>query len=306
MICSGGGSTPPDREFSLEKPKSFNPATNYPEWPWSTISDIAVDPSNSQIVYASDLMFGMYRSTDGGTNWVQINEGLTMREVSSLALSDDGNILYAGTRGGGVFRLVLINYAPEILSTSPDPDSTISITKGDSLEFKIFTYDLNADTLSYSWVLDDQLLEGSTGDSYLLRTTDLVVGNHSLTVEVADADTSVSLTWDIDVIAPGIVDNEELPNIPETFALMQNHPNPFNPVTKISYDLPADCDVKLTIYNLLGQKVKVLVGRHQTAGCKHIYWDGKDDWGKEVGSGAYFYRIQAGDFVQTKKMVLVK
>lgn len=93
--------------ISFEKPVFFDAKSGYPEWPWSTVSDIVVDPSNSQIVYASDLMFGVYRSDDGATNWVRINEGLSMREVSSLAISDDGKILYAGTQGGGVFRLVL-------------------------------------------------------------------------------------------------------------------------------------------------------------------------------------------------------
>jgi len=93
--------------ISLEKPKFFSAKSSYPEWPWSTVSDIVVDPSNSQVVYASDLMFGIYRSDDAGANWVRINDGLSMREVSSLAISDDGKILYAGTHGGGVFRLVL-------------------------------------------------------------------------------------------------------------------------------------------------------------------------------------------------------
>jgi photosystem II stability/assembly factor-like uncharacterized protein len=93
--------------ISFEKPVFFNAKSGYPEWPWSTVSDIVVDTSNSQIVYASDLMFGVYRSDDGATNWVRINEGLSMREVSSLAISDDGKILYAGTQGGGVFSLVL-------------------------------------------------------------------------------------------------------------------------------------------------------------------------------------------------------
>jgi flagellar hook assembly protein FlgD len=70
--------------------------------------------------------------------------------------------------------------------------------------------------------------------------------------------------------------------------------------------LPADCYVKLTIYNLLGQKVRVLVDDHQSAGYKTVFWDGKDRQGTEVASGIYFYKIQAGAFVQTKKMLLLK
>ncbi|MCK4223778.1 MAG: T9SS type A sorting domain-containing protein [candidate division Zixibacteria bacterium] len=93
---------------------------------------------------------------------------------------------------------------------------------------------------------------------------------------------------------------------PKEFALSQNYPNPFNPDCEIKYALPTNCQVTLTIYNVLGQKVKVLVDEYQSAGNKLVKWDGKDDQGREVTSGVYFYRIQAGDFVQSKKMVLMK
>lgn len=93
---------------------------------------------------------------------------------------------------------------------------------------------------------------------------------------------------------------------PDAFGLSQNHPNPFNPETEISYDLPNDACVNLTILNILGQKVKTLVDEFQDAGHKTVHWNGKDEGGNKVSSGTYFYRIQAGDHSQTKKMVLVK
>jgi hypothetical protein len=99
-------------------------------------------------------------------------------------------------------------------------------------------------------------------------------------------------------------EKEELP--PESFSLSQNYPNPFNPQTQIVYALPRECHVKVTIFNLLGQRVKVLVDKHQKAGVKRVYWDGKDEQGVEVASGIYLYKIQAGDFVQSKKMVIPK
>jgi hypothetical protein len=95
-------------------------------------------------------------------------------------------------------------------------------------------------------------------------------------------------------------------SVPEHFALNQNYPNPFNPMCEISYALPTDCHVTLTIYNVLGQRVKVLVDEYQNAGNKTVSWDSKDDQGQEVTSGIYFYRIKAGDFVQSKKMVLLR
>jgi hypothetical protein len=95
-------------------------------------------------------------------------------------------------------------------------------------------------------------------------------------------------------------------NLPKEFSLSQNYPNPFNPQTVIQYALPHDCEVHITIYNILGQKVRTLVNEHQMAGYKRVEWDSKSDQGEEVASGIYFYRIHAGKFEQVKKMALIK
>lgn len=96
------------------------------------------------------------------------------------------------------------------------------------------------------------------------------------------------------------------PGTPPAFELFQNHPNPFNPETEISYVLPKDTYVNLTIYNILGQKVRTLVDGFETAGRKSVTWDGKDEGGNQVTSGVYFYRICAGDFEKTNRMVMLK
>jgi hypothetical protein len=93
---------------------------------------------------------------------------------------------------------------------------------------------------------------------------------------------------------------------PKTFTLFQNQPNPFNPETKISYYLPKVCNAKLTVYNLLGQRIKTLFDGQQEKGLHTLIWDGRSDDGSQLSSGIYFYRIQAGNFVQSRKMVLMK
>jgi hypothetical protein len=93
---------------------------------------------------------------------------------------------------------------------------------------------------------------------------------------------------------------------PKEFALFDNYPNPFNPNTEITYSLPQDAKVNLTIYNLLGEKVKTLADEYQTAGYKTVPWDGTDENGEVVSSGVYFYRLSAGNFTQAKKMILIK
>lgn len=105
---------------------------------------------------------------------------------------------------------------------------------------------------------------------------------------------------------PTDVTDDEETAVPREFSLSQNYPNPFNPHTVIEYALPKKSRVNITVYNLLGQKVKVLKDVLETAGYKRIVWDGTDDSGNEVTSGIYFYRIVAGDFNKAKKMVIVK
>lgn len=98
----------------------------------------------------------------------------------------------------------------------------------------------------------------------------------------------------------------QTPNLPKQFSLSQNYPNPFNPVTEIRYALPEECHAKLTIYNILGQKVKDLVDEYQPAGYKTVKWDGKDNKGVNVATGVYFYRLETEEFTQTKKMLLLR
>jgi hypothetical protein len=95
-------------------------------------------------------------------------------------------------------------------------------------------------------------------------------------------------------------------SIPEAFTLHQNFPNPFNPVTTLRYDLPSDALVTLSIYDMLGKEITQLVNTTQEAGFKSVQWDATDSMGRPVSAGVYLYQIQAGEFVQTKKMVLLK
>jgi len=101
------------------------------------------------------------------------------------------------------------------------------------------------------------------------------------------------------------VDNRS-ETFPQGFVLEQNFPNPFNPSTTLRYELPEDGLVNVTIYDMMGRQVSTLLSSHQTAGYKSIQWNATNDFGKPVSAGVYLYQIQAGEFVQTKKMVLLK
>ena len=94
--------------------------------------------------------------------------------------------------------------------------------------------------------------------------------------------------------------------LPDNYTLHQNYPNPFNPVTTLRYSLPFYDHVTLTIYDLSGREINQIVNTSQPAGFQSVVWNATDYFGRSVGAGVYLYQIQAGDFKDTKKMVLLK
>ena len=98
-----------------------------------------------------------------------------------------------------------------------------------------------------------------------------------------------------------------LETLPEKFTLYPAYPNPFNPITSIQYELPKDEIVHLAIYDVMGRKVRTLVSsQRQRSGYHRTTWNATNDLGQSVSAGMYIYTIQAGEFRQTKKMVLLK
>ena len=94
--------------------------------------------------------------------------------------------------------------------------------------------------------------------------------------------------------------------IPSVFSLSQNYPNPFNPYTNIRYDIPKDVFLNISIYDMTGKMINNIVNQHQNPGHFSVVWDGKNTKGENVAAGMYIYMIDAGEFRQTKKMILLK
>ena len=122
--------------------------------------------------------------------------------------------------------------------------------------------------------------------------------------------TDGSNTWAFMNPTPGSMNSElnikSSNNIPDKFVLYQNYPNPFNPITTLRYDLPEDALVYLTIYDIMGREIKKLVSSRQVANRRAIQWDATNNKGQTVSAGVYLYTIQANQFIQTKKMILLK
>jgi hypothetical protein len=127
-------------------------------------------------------------------------------------------------------------------------------------------------------------------------------GSDSFTFIVCDyslCDTATILI----TIHPLSIDEASLPT---EYAIHQNYPNPFNPVTTLRYDIPENALVNIIIYDMLGRQVKTLINQTQDAGYKSVVWNAANDYGKPVSAGIYLYQIQAGEYINTKKMVLLK
>tara|TARA_B100000686_G_scaffold306385_1_gene345752 strand:- start:331 stop:1806 length:1476 start_codon:yes stop_codon:yes gene_type:complete len=103
-----------------------------------------------------------------------------------------------------------------------------------------------------------------------------------------------------------ILNSPEFSMLPISHKIFNNYPNPFNPITTLRYDLTEDALVNITIYDMMGRVVKTMVNSQQNAGFKSVRWNATNDNGSPVSAGLYLYTIQAGDFRQTKKMVLLK
>ncbi len=134
-----------------------------------------------------------------------------------------------------------------------------------------------------------------------IEVTFAIVGGNSLTELQINADHAKNF-WE------GVwagVESEPGSYLPQ-FSLEQNFPNPFNPTTVIRWELAGSQEVELKIFNLLGQEIRTLVKENQAAGVHSAIWDGRDEAGNLVASGLYIYRIQAGDFVQSRKLLFMK
>jgi len=212
--------------------------------------------------------------------------------------------------------------APPIMGASVSSvEFTVEGSQPEDQVFTILLSDESTDkTVDVSGALDikaggDLTFTPSSGThgteiTVSLDASGLAIGDYTGTITLSSSETfnpTFEIGVDVGVTTPLSVWNLTDENaLPTTFALGQNYPNPFNPTTEVAFDLPTRTHVTLTVYNVLGQQVATLVNEQLAAGSYVADWDGRSAGGNAAASGIYFYRLQTGQFAETKKMVLLK
>ncbi|MGE5412479.1 MAG: alpha-amylase family glycosyl hydrolase [Clostridiales bacterium] len=138
--------------------------------------------------------------------------------------------------------------------------------------------------------------------------TEINVADNNMTVNLQPGEFHIYTTQKLPMPEADILNDVERDNstVVNSFALGQNYPNPFNPSTVISYQIASPSNVSLKIYDLLGREIKTLINQQQNSGSYHVEWKGDNNQGMKVSGGLYLYRLEAGNYVSTRKMMLIK
>jgi len=285
----------------------LNPA-NIGRWTWVDVSELGLQFSEGE-----DFHVGFTAVNLQPGDRVDLHAGVPVDSLpmrSSLMHNGEWVLFHDFDPEGHNFdiRVVVVEEPEPVveITTLTIPNACLEQYYNQAIEVEggipPYSWDLTAGSLP-----DSITLEGQTG---VISGQATCLDTSHFTIRVTDSGTpSLIDIQHLTLVTRRCSDNAEDDNgsvLPEHFVLRQNYPNPFNHACNIEYALSTDCRVTLTVYNILGQKVRVLVDEYQSAGHKSVTWDGKDDQGQDATSGVYFYRIQAGDFAEAKKMLLLK
>ena len=192
------------------------------------------------------------------------------------------------------------NRQPEIESFQP-ADTVFTVDYGQQIYFRVKAVDPDGDSLSYNWYFDGVPVP-FYADSFKIIIHQSFPLRDSVYVRVSDRESFRQVTWRFE-LQPQLVDRARTPH---HFALGQNYPNPFNPETTIEFSVPAPSHVSIKIFNTAGQLIRVLADNEFQAGTHRLVWDARNQAGNVVPSGIYYYEMHAGDFSETKKLLLLK
>jgi hypothetical protein len=269
-------------------------ATGFPGFLHTACYSLVVSGTNSFATfgptYFIPLRSGLMLSTNNGTSWTVVDTSFTDSLLFSLAVL--GTNLFAG--GVGV-HISTNNGTTWALDTTGMGFTSVSSFAVSGTNVFAGTYDggvFLSTNNGTSWTAVNSGLPG--GNSSYTRALTLV-GTYLFVV------TDDGLVWrrPLSEMITGVKDQNN--DIPSQFILEQNYPNPFNPSTKIRYSVPQSSDVMIKVFDILGKEVATLVNEEKPAGSYDVNFDAAG-----LSSGIYFYKLQAGNFIETKKMILIR
>ena len=274
---------------------------------------------DNMVMMDTELQEGMHHYFD------DVGEAGTF-DYQVSALYANGNTGVTEHAVSNHVNVVLSNNAPTAVTLqSPANESVVTLTAdmlSDNLDIVWSNAsDADADLIEYhvtftthvgviDTVYNSNILSLPVQPLYnLLVENNETVLNIEWDVEATDGwDVTASSNgpWTVTVDAGWLLENGAEELIPDVFALHNNYPNPFNPITNIRYDIPEVSDVRIDIYNLMGQRVRTLVSKAHQPGRYSVQWNAANDMGAAVASGMYIYKIHAKDFTSVKKLLLMK
>jgi len=264
--------------------RSTNNGTNWFSTPLNNklVHALALKVSNN--IIAGTYENGVYISTNNGNNWTQTS--LNNKNINSILVS--GNYIFAGTDNSGV--LLTTNSGNTWVQTSLNNENVYCLYVNEN---NIFAGTSNGVYLSKNngtnWILKNQGFSTTQSVNFL-----------SIANSYIFAGTSGKYVWKrlfSEIIGIKNISSK----IPSEFSLSQNYPNPFNPTTKIQFDIPKANNVLIKIYDIAGKEINTLVNEKFDAGTYETEWHAEN-----YSSGVYFYTLTAGEFKETKRMILAK
>lgn len=262
-----------------------------------TIREMAISKSNPNIMFAT-VNGVVFKSTNGGINFVNSSTGLPTRTITSINIHPDSSqvaiVTFSGFGAGKIYKTTdggaVWNNISGNLPDSPVNDALIYYP-GTSTSIYYAAMDIGVfftDTWGATWT---ELADGLPNTvamhlDYHQATNTLRIGTHGRGV------------WETHNPV-GIINYNN--QVPAGYSLQQNFPNPFNPVTNIKYDILSEGFVNLAVYDILGRELKKIISENQRPGTYTVQFDGS-----ELSSGVYFYKLSANGYTETKKMMITK
>jgi hypothetical protein len=287
--------------------KTTNLSAATPTWtaigtslPDAPVNAIAVDPTNTNIVYLGTDV-GVFASTDGGSTWASFNTGLPVVAIFDMGISPVTGAVRVSTHGRGIWEN----------TNSPLPINLTSFT-ANAQQFGnvLLEWYTATEQNNYGFDVERAVIPNDKSDLQWKKITFVAGNGNSASPKKYDfvdksASGGVKFAYRLKQIDNDggfkYYKQQEVTISVSDFGLYQNYPNPFNPATVIKYQLPTDANVKIRLFNSLGEEIKTLVDENKKAGIYEFQFNATG-----FASGVYYYRIDSGTFTDTKKLVLLK